>query len=130
VLFILNGWTPSDESREFTYLTNGGCNIINYILSSLVIWQATTHLKVIIDDTHYYMMGADFDHKLLHLQLSIDCSFIKPQHKVVTKKFLPTFKYDKSKAKEYLFALITNLRNLWVVDPIRHLGANGLADLL
>ncbi len=31
-LLILNGQTPSDESREFTYLANGGCNIVDYIL--------------------------------------------------------------------------------------------------
>jgi hypothetical protein len=26
------------------------------------------------------------------------------------------FKYNKSKAKEYHLALVTSLRNLWVVD--------------
>jgi hypothetical protein len=49
---------------------------------------------------------------------------------VVTKKFLPRFKYDKSKAEEYQLAFITSLGNLWVADSIRHLGADGLADLL
>jgi hypothetical protein len=39
-------------------------------------------------------------------------------------------KYDKSKVKEYQFALIASLGNLWVVDLIGHLGANGLVDLL
>jgi hypothetical protein len=43
---------------------------------------------------------------------------------------LPRFKYYKSKAEEYQLALIANLGNLWVVDSIGHLGANGLVDLL
>jgi hypothetical protein len=62
--------------------------------------------------------------------LNIDCSFVEPQHTVVTKKFLPKFKYDKSNVEEYQLALTTSLGNLWVVDLIRHLGADRLADLL
>jgi hypothetical protein len=65
-------------------------------------------------------MGGDSDHK----PLSIDYSFVKPQHTVVTIFFLPRFKYDKSNAKEYQLALTTNLGNLWVVDSIRHLGVD------
>jgi hypothetical protein len=84
---------------------------------------------VIIDGTGYYGMGADSDHRPLHLWLNIDCSFIEPQHTIVTKKLL-RFKCDKSKAKEYQLALTTNLRNLWVVDLIKHLGEDGLANLL
>jgi hypothetical protein len=49
---------------------------------------------------------------------------------VVTKKLLPRFKYDKLKAEEYQLALTTSLGNLWVVDSIGHLGADGLAHLL
>jgi hypothetical protein len=49
---------------------------------------------------------------------------------VITKKFLPRFKYDKSKVEKYQLALIANLENLWVVDLIGHLGADELADLL
>jgi hypothetical protein len=105
-------------------------NTLDYISGSIVVWQATTHFKVIIDDTHYCANGGNFDHKSLRLRLNIDCSFVKPQHTVVTKKFLPRFKYDKSKVKEYQLALITNHENLWVVDSIGHLGANGLVDLL
>ncbi len=85
---------------------------------------------MIIDDTRYCAMGGDSDHRPLRLRLSIDCIFIEPQHTVVTKKFLLRFKYVKSKAKEYQLALTTNLGNLWVVESIKHLGANGLADLL
>jgi hypothetical protein len=43
---------------------------------------------------------------------------------------LPRFKYDKLKAEEYQLAVTTNLGNLWVVDSIGHLRADGLADLL
>jgi hypothetical protein len=43
---------------------------------------------------------------------------------------LPRLKYDKSKAEKYQLTLIMSLGNLWVVDSIGHLGANGLADLL
>jgi len=75
-------------------------------------------------------MGGDSDHRPLRLRLSIDCSFVKPQHTVITKKFLPRFKYDKSKVKKYQLALIANLENLWVIDSIGHLGANKLADPL
>jgi hypothetical protein len=107
-----------------------GANIVDYIVGSPVIWQVVTHLKVIINDTCYYAMGGDSDHKLLCLQLSIDCTFVEPQHTVVTKKLLPRFKYDKSKVEEYQLALTTNLGNLWVVSLIRHLGADGLANLL
>ncbi len=43
---------------------------------------------------------------------------------------MPRFKYDKSKVEEYQFALTTNLGNMWVVNSIGHLGANGLVNLL
>jgi hypothetical protein len=85
---------------------------------------------VIINDTHYGAMGGDFNHMPLRLRLSIDYSFVEPQHTVVTKKFLPKFKYEKSKVEEYQLALITSLGNLLVVDSIKHLGANGLVNLL
>ncbi len=98
-LLILNGRTPGDELREFTCLANGGCNIIDYIVSSLAIWQAVTHLEVIINDTRYCVMEGNFDHRSLRLWLSINCTFVEPQHIVVTKKFLPRFKYDKSKVE-------------------------------
>jgi hypothetical protein len=62
--------------------------------------------------------------------LSIDCTFVEPQHIVVIKKFLPRFKYDKSKVKQYQLAFTTNLGNLWVANLIGHLGANELTDLL
>jgi hypothetical protein len=129
-LFIFNGWTPGDESREFTCLVNGGRNHVDYIIGSPVVWQVATHLEVIIDDTRYCVMGGDFNHKPLCLRLSINCSFVEPQHIVVTKKFLPRFKYGKLKVKEYQFALTTSLGNMWVVDLIRHLGANRLTNLL
>ncbi len=76
-------------------MANGGRSIVDYILGSLVIWQVVTHLEVIIDDTCYCTMGGDFDHRSLHLRLRIDYSFVESQHIVVTKKFLPGFKYDK-----------------------------------
>jgi hypothetical protein len=67
-LFILNGRTPSDESREFTCLTNGGRNTIDYIVGSPTVWQAaTSHLKVIIDDTRYHAMRGDSNHRPLRL---------------------------------------------------------------
>ncbi len=100
-LLILNGRTPSDESREFTCLANGGRNIIDYIVGSPIVWQVVTHLEVIIDDIRYCAMGGDFNHKPFHIWLSIDCSFVEPQHIVVIIKFLPRFKYDTSKVEEY-----------------------------
>jgi hypothetical protein len=75
-------------------------------------------------------MGGNSDHRPLHLWLNIDCSFVEPQHTVITKKFLPRFKYDKSKVEKYYLALTASLGNLWVVDSIGHLGADGLTDLL
>jgi len=75
-------------------------------------------------------MGEDSDHMPLCLQFNIDYNFVEPQHMVITKKFLPRFKYDKLKAKEYQLALTTSLGNLWVVDLIGHLGAYGLTHLL
>ncbi len=111
-------------------MANGGCSIVNYIVGSPIVWQAATHLEVIIDDTHYCTMGGNFDHRPLRLRLSIDCSFVEPQHMVITKKSLPRFKYDKSKVEKYQLALITSLGNLWVADLIGHLGADKLVDLL
>jgi hypothetical protein len=49
---------------------------------------------------------------------------------IVTKNFLPRFKYHKLKAEEYQLALTMSLGNLWVVGSTRHLGADWLADLL
>jgi len=130
-LFILNGRTPGDQSREFTYLANGGRNTVDYIVGSRAIWQAATHLEVIIDDTRYRTMGGDSDHRPLRLQLNIDCSFVELQHTVVTKKFfLPRFNYDKSKVEEYQLVVTASLRNLWVVNSIGHLKAYELVDLL
>ncbi len=112
-------------------MTNGGRNTIDYIVGSPTIWQAATYLEVIIDDTCYRAMGGDSDHRPLHLQLNIDCSFVEPQHTVVTKKFfLPRFNYDKSKVEEYHLALTASLGNLWVANSIGHLGVDELADLL
>jgi hypothetical protein len=74
-------------------LANGGRSTIDYIIGSPTIWQAVTHLEVIIDDTRYYTMGGDSDHRPLCLRLNIDCTSIEPQHIIVTKKFLPRFKY-------------------------------------
>jgi hypothetical protein len=62
--------------------------------------------------------------------LSINYSFVEPQHMVVINFFLPRFKYDKSKAEKYQLALTANFGNLWVANSIGHLGANGLVDLL
>ncbi len=68
-------------------MENGGRNTIDYIVSSPVVWQAATHFKAIIDDTRYCAMGGDSDHRPLCLQLSIDCSFVEPQHTIETKIF-------------------------------------------
>ncbi len=85
---------------------------------------------MIIDDTRYYVVGGDSHHKPLRLWLNIDCNFVELQHRVETKKFLPRFKYDKPKAEEYQLALAMSLGNLWVIDSIGHLGADGLVNLL
>ncbi len=112
-------------------MANGGRNTVDYIVGSPAVWQAATHLEVIIDDTQYCVMGGDSDHRPLRLRLNIDYSFVEPQHTVVTKKFfLLRFNYDKSKVEEYQLALTASLGNLWVVDLIRHLRADELADLL
>ncbi len=129
-LLILNGPTPGDELGEFTCLANGGCSIVDYIVGSPAIWQVATHLEVIINDTRYCAVGGDFDHRPLHLWLSINCTFVKPQHTTVTKKFLPRFKHDKSKVEQYQLALTTSLGNLWVANSTGHLGVDGLTDLL
>jgi hypothetical protein len=98
---MLNGQRPGDESGEFTCLANGGHIIVDYIVGSPAVWQVVTHFKVIINDTRYCVVWGDSDHMPLYLWLSISCSFVEPQHPVETKKFLPRFKYDKSKAKKY-----------------------------
>jgi hypothetical protein len=66
-LFIFNRRTLGDESGEFICLANGGRSIVDYIVGSPIVWQVATHLEMIINDTHYYTMGGDFDHKPLHL---------------------------------------------------------------
>jgi hypothetical protein len=81
-LFTLNGRTPGDESREFICLANGGRTIVDYIVGSPIVWQAATHLEVIINDTRYRAMGGDSNHRPLHLRLNIDCNFVEPQHMV------------------------------------------------
>ncbi len=85
---------------------------------------------MIIDDSHYGAVARDSDHRPLHLRLNIDCNFVEPQHMVETKKIFPRFKYDKSKVEEYKLALTTSLGNLWVTDSIKHLGVDGLVNLL
>jgi len=57
--------------------------------------------------------GGDFNYRPLCLWLNIDYSFVEPQHTIGTNFFLPRFKYDKSKVKEYQLALIASTtRNL------------------
>ncbi len=90
-------------------MANGGRNTVNYIVGSLTVWQVVTHLEVTIDDTRYCALGGDSDHRSLRLWFSIDCKFVEPQHSVITNFFLPRFKYDKSKAKEYQLALVVSL---------------------
>jgi hypothetical protein len=111
-------------------LANGGHNTVDYIVRSFAIWQNVTHLEVIINDTCYHAMGGDSNHRLLRPWLSIDCNFVEPQHIIITKKFLPNFKYNKSKVEKYQFALIVSFGNMWVADSIRHSGADELVDLL
>jgi len=111
-LLILNGRTPGDESREFICSAIGGRSTVNYIIGSPIVWQAVTHFEVIIDDTRYCTVGGDSNHMPLRLWLSINCSFVELQHTIETKKFLPKFKYDKSKVEEYQFALTTCLGNM------------------
>jgi len=129
-LLILNGQTLGDEEGEFTCLANGGRNTIDYILGSLVVWQAAIHFLVIIDDTRYCAVGEDSDHRPLRLRLNINCNFVEPQHRVEINFFLPRFKYDKPKVEEYELALAASLGNLWVVDSIGHLGIDKLVDIL
>jgi hypothetical protein len=74
--------------------------------------------------------GGDSDHRPLRLRLSINCIFVEPQHTTATKKFLPRFKYDNSKVEQYPLALTTSLGNLWVANSTRHLGVDGLINLL
>jgi hypothetical protein len=52
--------------------------LVDYIVGSPIVWQVATQLEMIVNDTHYYAMGGNFDHKLLRLRLSIDCSFVEP----------------------------------------------------
>jgi hypothetical protein len=85
---------------------------------------------VIIDDTHYYVMEGDSYHRPFRIRSNINCSFVEPQHTIVTKNFLPRFKYDKSKVEKYQLALTTTIGNLWIVELIRHLGVDELVDLL
>jgi len=85
---------------------------------------------VIIDDIHNNTAGGDSDHKPLCLWLNINYNFVEPQHTIETKKFLPRFKYDKSKVEEYQLALRVSLGNMWVVDSIRHLGVDELTNML
>jgi hypothetical protein len=89
VLLILNGRTSGDELGEFTCLANVGHITVDYIVDSLAIWKAVTHLEVIINDTCYCAMGADFDHRPLCLRLSINCTFVEPQNTAIKKK-IPT----------------------------------------
>ncbi len=87
-LLIFNGRTPGDKLGEFICLANGGRNTINYTVGLPIVWQIVAHLEVIIDDTRYCALGGDFNHMPLRPRLGIDCSFVEPQHIVVTKKFL------------------------------------------
>jgi hypothetical protein len=79
----------------------GGTTLSIILLAHFVVWQVATHLEVIIDDTCYRAMGGDSNHMLLRLQLNINCSFVEPQHTVVTNFFVPKFNYDKSIVEEY-----------------------------
>jgi hypothetical protein len=70
-------------------------------------------------------MRGNSDHRPLHLWLNINCTFAEPQHIVVTRNMLPTFKYDQSKVEKYQLALTTSLGNLWVITRLGIWGQMG-----
>jgi hypothetical protein len=51
-------YVPTSVLKYSFCLGNGGHITIDYIVGSFVVWQATTHFRVIIDDTRYNAVGA------------------------------------------------------------------------
>jgi hypothetical protein len=98
-LFILNGHTPGDISREYTCLSNKGFSTVDYFLMTIDQLEGVKHLEVNYDEKYSGHKDAHSDHRPLVLTITQQWQPLPVQQKVI--KHLPRFKYDTAKAVEF-----------------------------
>jgi hypothetical protein len=69
-LFILNGRTPGDISREYTCLSNKGFNTMDYFLTTADQLKGVKHLEVNCDEKYSGHKDAHSDHRPLVLTIT------------------------------------------------------------
>jgi hypothetical protein len=98
-LFILNGRTPGDISREYTCLSNKSFNIVDYFLMTADQLKGVKCLEVNCDEKYLGHKDAHFDHRPLVLTITQQWQPPPIQQKAI--KHLPHFKYDTVKVAEF-----------------------------
>ncbi len=97
-LFILNGRTPGDISREYTCLSNKGFSTVDYFLTTIDQLEGVKHLEVNCDEKYLGHKDAHSDHRPLVLTIT---QWQPPLVLQKAIKHLPHFKYDIAKATEF-----------------------------
>jgi len=69
-LFILNGRTPGDISREYTCLSNKGFSTVDYFLTTTDQLEGVKHLEVNCDEKYSGHKDAHSDHRPLVLTIT------------------------------------------------------------
>ncbi len=98
-LFILNGRTLGDLSREYTCLSNKGFSIVDYFLTTVDQLEGVKRLEVNCDEKYSGHKDAHSDHRPLILTITQQWQPPPIQQKAI--KQLPRFKYDTAKAAEF-----------------------------
>jgi hypothetical protein len=98
-LFILNGRTPGDISREYTCLSNKGFSTVDYFLTTADQLEGVKHLEVNCDEKYSGHKDAHSDHRPLVLTITQQWQPPPVQQKAI--KHPPRFKYDTAKVAEF-----------------------------
>jgi hypothetical protein len=98
-LFILNGHTLGDISREYTCLSNKGFSTVDYFLTTADQLEGVKCLEVNCDEKYSGHKDAHSDHRPLVFTITQQWQPPPIQQKAI--KHLPRFKYDTSKAAEF-----------------------------
>jgi hypothetical protein len=114
-LFILNGRTPGDISRECTCLSNKGFSTVDYFLTTADQLEGVKRLEVNCDEKYSGHKDAHSDHRPLVIIVTQQWQPLPVQQKAI--KHLPCFKYDTAKAAEFSRSVQHNI-SVWASPDV------------
>jgi exonuclease III len=114
-LFILNGRTPRDISREYTCLSNKSFSTMDYFLMTTNQFEGVKGLEVNNDEKYSGHKDAHSDHRPLVLTITQQWQPPPVQQKVI--KHLPHFKYDIAKSAEFSKSVQHNI-GVWASPDV------------